>query len=142
MSKLRLARWDCNLGIDARASASKPLPVCWQTDAEPRARLWSPKLWWAVWAGLLERSSEQTVTPPENSDFGSQTQGLPADELLGALLTWQVQRRTCFQSSQRRDLSSPLQPWTPLHLCTHLSSSKQDGCVQHLPALAQSGRSA
>lgn len=43
--------------------------------------------------GLLERSSEQTLTPPENSDLGSQTQGLLAGDSLRTLLTWQAQRR-------------------------------------------------
>lgn len=42
--------------------------------------------------GLLERSSEQTLTAPENSDLGSGTQGLLAGDSLRALLTQQARR--------------------------------------------------
>ena len=72
---------------------------------------------------LLERSSEQTLTPPENLDLGSQTQGLLAGDSPRALLTWQAQRcmpnstNMAFKALGAVTSAQPLQLWTsPVHI--------------------------
>ena len=137
--------WASNRGINTRAGAAKHLPLCWQVDEEPRARLQRTKAWWVIWVGPAHKELWANPYSPRESGLeltDSRTPGWHLTKGTPYLAGTEGHAKlplTCVQSA--RAVTSTHLCSLGLHLCTHTSSSKQDGCGQHFPVLAQAEQS-